>query len=151
MVWNELLANRPLLAGLLALWLAQFLKVPIDYWVNRRWNWNMWFSMGGMPSSHAALMVATTLSVGLYYGFDHPVFALGVAITMIVLYDAAGVRRQAGVHAQKLNVLLQELFSGQPLSQERLKEMLGHTPRQVAVGSLLGAAIALGMWWLWRP
>ncbi len=151
MVWHELLANRPLLAGLLALWLAQFLKVPIDYWVNRRWNWNMWFSMGGMPSSHAALMVATTLSVGLYHGFDHPVFALGVAITMIVLYDAAGVRRQAGVHAQKLNVLLQELFSGQPLSQERLKEMLGHTPRQVAVGSLLGAAIALGMWWLWRP
>ncbi|WP_299029460.1 divergent PAP2 family protein [uncultured Thermanaerothrix sp.] len=150
MVWNELLANRPLLAGLLALWLAQFLKVPIDYWVNRRWNWNMWFSMGGMPSSHAALMVATTLAVGLYHGFDHPVFALGVAITMIVLYDAAGVRRQAGVHAQKLNVLLQELFSGQPLSQERLKEMLGHTPRQVAVGSLLGALIALGMWWLWR-
>lgn len=150
MVWNELLTNRPLLAGLLALWLAQFLKVPIDYWVNRRWNWNMWFSMGGMPSSHAALMVATTLAVGLYHGFDHPVFALGVAITMIVLYDAAGVRRQAGVHAQKLNVLLQELFSGQPLSQERLKEMLGHTPRQVAVGSLLGALIALGMWWLWR-
>jgi acid phosphatase family membrane protein YuiD len=150
MVWEQLLANRPLLAGLLALWLAQFLKVPIDYWVNRRWNWNMWFSMGGMPSSHAALMVATTLAVGLYYGFDHPVFALGVAITMVVLYDAAGVRRQAGVHAQKLNVLLQELFSGQPISQERLKEMLGHTPRQVAVGSVLGALIALGMWWLWR-
>jgi acid phosphatase family membrane protein YuiD len=150
MVWEQLLSNRPLLAGLLALWLAQFLKVPIDYWVNRRWNWNMWFSMGGMPSSHAALMVATTLAVGLYYGFDHPVFALGVAITMVVLYDAAGVRRQAGVHAQKLNVLLQELFSGQPISQERLKEMLGHTPRQVAVGSILGALIALGMWWLWR-
>ncbi|WP_322807111.1 divergent PAP2 family protein [Thermanaerothrix sp.] len=150
MVWEQLLANRPLLAGLLALWLAQFLKVPIDYWVNRRWNWNMWFSMGGMPSSHAALMVATTLAVGLYYGFDHPVFALGMAITMVVLYDAAGVRRQAGVHAQKLNVLLQELFSGQPISQERLKEMLGHTPRQVAVGSVLGALIALGMWWLWR-
>ncbi len=150
MLWEQLLANRPLLAGLLALWLAQFLKVPIDYWVNRRWNWNMWFSMGGMPSSHAALMVATTLAVGLYYGFDHPVFALGVAITMIVLYDAAGVRRQAGVHAQKLNVLFQELFSGQPISQERLKEMLGHTPRQVAVGSILGALIALGMWWLWR-
>ena len=150
MVWEQLLSNRPLLAGLLALWLAQFLKVPIDYWVNRRWNWNMWFSMGGMPSSHAALMVATTLAVGLYYGFDHPVFALGVAITMVVLYDAAGVRRQAGVHAQKLNVLLQELFSGQPISQERLKEMLGHTPRQVAVGSVLGALIALGMWWLWR-
>jgi acid phosphatase family membrane protein YuiD len=148
-VLQDLLNNRPLIAGLLALWLAQFVKVPIGYWVNRRWEWNLWFSMGGMPSSHSALMVATTLGIGLYYGFNHPAFALGVAITMIVIYDAAGVRRQAGVHAQKLNVLLQELFSGQPISQERLKEMIGHTPRQVFVGSLLGAMIALLVWRLW--
>jgi acid phosphatase family membrane protein YuiD len=94
-------------------------------------------------------MVAATLSTGLYYGFDTPVFGLAVAITMIVTYDAAGVRRQAGVQAEKINQLFTELFAGEPLSGETLKEVIGHTPRQVFAGIILGLLIGWILWLLW--
>jgi len=150
-VWEDLVNNRVFITAILAWFLGQFLKVPIEYLTKRRWNWALWFSSGGMPSSHSSLMVATTLSIGLYYGFDSPVFALAFAVSMIVVYDAAGVRRQAGYHAQKINLLFEELFSGHPISQERLKEVLGHTPRQVLGGIVLGTIIALGVYGLLPP
>jgi len=150
-VWEDLVNNRVFITAILAWFLGQFLKVPIEYLTKRRWNWALWFSSGGMPSSHSSLMVATTLSIGLYYGFDSPLFALAFAVSMIVVYDAAGVRRQAGYHAQKINLLFEELFSGHPISQERLKEVLGHTPRQVIGGIVLGTLIALIVYGLWPP
>ncbi|MEW6181172.1 MAG: divergent PAP2 family protein [Chloroflexota bacterium] len=150
-MWEDLLNNRVFITAILAWFLGQFLKVPIEYLTKRRWNWALWFSSGGMPSSHSSLMVATTLSIGLYYGFDSPVFALAFAVSMIVVYDAAGVRRQAGYHAQKINLLFEELFSGHPISQERLKEVLGHTPRQVLGGIALGTIIALAVYGLLPP
>ncbi len=150
-MWEDLVNNRVFITAILAWFLGQFLKVPIEYLTKRRWNWALWFSSGGMPSSHSSLMVATTLSIGLYYGFDSPLFALAFAVSMIVVYDAAGVRRQAGYHAQKINLLFEELFSGHPISQERLKEVLGHTPRQVIGGIVLGTLIALIVYGLWPP
>ena len=147
----DLLSNRVFVAAMISWFLGQFLKVPIEYLLRRRWNWALWFSSGGMPSSHASLMVTTTLSTGLYYGFASPLFAIAFAITMIVVYDAAGVRRQAGYHAQKINLLFEEFFSGRPIPQERLKEVLGHTPRQVVGGVVLGLLVSLGMYWLWPP
>jgi uncharacterized protein len=80
-------------------------------------------------------------SIGLWAGFDTPAFAVSVALAMIVVYDAAGVRRQAGMHAQRLNHMINELFSGQPISEMRLKEVLGHTPRQVLGGVVLGIVV----------
>ncbi len=148
---EDLIHNRVFLTALLAWFLGQFLKVPIYYLLKRRWNWALWFSSGGMPSSHSSLMVATTLSIGLYYGFGSPLFALAFAVSMVVVYDAAGVRRQAGYHAQKINLLFEELFSGHAISQERLKEVLGHTPRQVIGGIVLGSLIALGVYGLLPP
>ncbi len=148
---EDLLNNRVFITAILAWFFGQFLKVPIEYLTKRRWNWALWFSSGGMPSSHSSLMVATTLSIGLYYGFDSPVFALAFAVSMIVVYDAAGVRRQAGYHAQKINLLFEELFSGHPISQERLKEVLSHTPRQVLGGIVLGTIIALVVYGLLPP
>lgn len=150
-VWEDLVNNRIFITAILAWSLGQFLKVPIEYLTKRRWNWALWFSSGGMPSSHSSLMVATTLSIGLYDGFDSPLFALAFAVSMIVVYDAAGVRRQAGYHAQKINLLFEELFSGHPISQERLKEVLGHTPRQVLGGIILGTLIALIVYGLFPP
>jgi len=146
---QELISNRVLATALLAWFLGQFLKVPIEYLLRRRWNWGLWFGSGGMPSSHSSLSVATTLSIGLYYGFGTPLFALAFAVTMVIVYDAAGVRRQAGYHAEKINLLIEELFSGQPISQERLKEVLGHTPREVIGGVILGVLIALLVYWVW--
>lgn len=145
-----LFENKALIAGLIAWLLAQVIKIPLDYFRTRRWNWALLLTTGGMPSSHSALMTATTLAIGLYHGFDHPVFALGVAITMIVTYDAAGVRQQAGIHAQRINVLFEELLHGHPINQRDLREVIGHTPLEVAGGILLGLIVATGQWMVWQ-
>lgn len=143
--------NQVLWAGLLGWFLAQLLKPFVEYLVKRRWNWGLWFSAGGNPSSHSSLMTGTTLAIGLYSGFATPLFALALASTMIVVYDAAGVRRQAGMQAARINRLFEEMFAGHPITDKRLKEVLGHTPRQVITGILLGAACALLMYEIWPP
>jgi acid phosphatase family membrane protein YuiD len=145
-----LFQNKALIAGLIAWALAQVIKIPLDYLHTRRWNWSLLFTTGGMPSSHSALVTSTTLAVGLYYGFDHPTFALGVVITMIVTYDAAGVRQQAGIHAQRINVIFEELLRGHPINEKDLRVVLGHTPLEVAAGILLGLVIATTQWLIWK-
>ena len=146
---RELVQNQVLIAALLGWFIAQTLKLPIHYFRYKRWSWALWFSAGGMPSSHSSLITATTLACGLYEGFDSPVFALAFAVSMVILYDAAGVRRQAGIHARRINALIEEFFSGHPISQERLKEVLGHTPREVLAGMGLGIAIAVVLKLIW--
>lgn len=146
---SGLFDNYVLYSALLAWLLAQLIKVPLDYLHNKRWNWGLFFSAGGMPSSHSATMVAVTLSTGLFHGFDNPIFAVGVAITTVVVYDAANVRRQAGIQAQKINVLVNELLSGHPVSEQALREVLGHTPLEVIGGILLGLVIAISVWLAW--
>ena len=142
--------NKALMAGLIAWSLAQIIKLPLDYLLSRRWNWALLLTTGGMPSSHSSLMTATTLGIGLYHGFENPVFAIAVAITMIVVYDAAGVRRQAGIHAQRINVLFSELLHGHMLNEKDLREVLGHTPLEVAGGVLLGIIVAITQWLIWN-
>lgn len=146
----DVFQNKPLIAGLSAWALAQIIKIPLDYFTTRRWNWALLITTGGMPSSHSSLMTATTLAIGLYHGFDNPVFALGVAITMIVVYDAAGVRRQAGIHAQRINVLFGELLRGHIFNERDLREVLGHTPLEVIGGILLGLVAATAQWLVWK-
>ncbi|HTX92387.1 MAG TPA: divergent PAP2 family protein [Anaerolineales bacterium] len=147
---GAILQNRVLLTGLIGWILAQALKIPIDCFQSRRWNWALFFAAGGMPSSHSALVTSTAAAVGLHYGFDNPVFGVAVAIAMIVVYDATGIRRQAGMQAQKINVLVDELLQGHPISEENLREVLGHTPLEALGGVLLGLVVALGVWFLWK-
>jgi uncharacterized protein len=148
---HTLLDNHVLIAGFISWLLAQTLKLPINYARTHHWNWALLFSAGGMPSSHTALMTSTTLAIGLYSGFDSPLFALAVAITMVVVYDATGVRRQAGIHAHKINIMINELFSGQPISDVQLKEVLGHSPREVVGGFILGVSISVIVYLIWPP
>jgi acid phosphatase family membrane protein YuiD len=138
--------NRILIIALTAWGIAQVLKVPMEYFRTRKWNWAMLLAAGGMPSSHSAIIIAATHAIGLYYGFDHPLFALGVVVTMIVTYDAAGVRRQAGMHAERINVLFDELLHGHIWDEDELREVLGHTPLEVLGGLLLGLAVTTVMW-----
>jgi len=145
-MWNELISNHALLTGLTAWLLAQILKPPMEYLRRGKWNWGYLLSAGGMPSSHSALMVGTTIGIALHAGFDSPVFAIAVAITMIVIYDAAGVRREAGRHAEKINILIEELLSGHPISEEELREVLGHTPLEVMGGIFLGVVVGIFYW-----
>jgi acid phosphatase family membrane protein YuiD len=145
-----LFENKALIAGITAWAMAQLIKVPLYYLQNRKWNWALLFTTGGMPSSHSSLMTATTLAIGLYDGFDSPIFALGVVITMIVTYDAAGVRQQAGIHAHRINVIFGELLHGHPVSERDLREVLGHTPLEVIGGILLGLVVASSQWLIWK-
>lgn len=147
---GAILSNKALLTALFAWSLAQVIKLPLEYFVNRKWDWEIIFSVGGMPSSHSALMAAVTWSIGLREGFDTPVFALAMAISMVVIYDAAGIRRQAGKHAEIINMIISELAAGHPLKEEQLREVLGHTPSQVLAGTVLGVLIAHLSWMFWK-
>jgi len=142
--------NPVLISGLTAWFLAQALKIPLEYLTTKRWNWALLFSAGGMPSSHSSLMTATAHAIGLFVGFDSPLFGLAVAITMIIVYDATGIRRQAGMQAQKINMLIDELLRGHPVAEKQLREVMGHTPLEAIGGILLGLVIAQAMWFLWR-
>ncbi len=145
--------NHVLILALIAWGLAQALKVPLGYFTSRRWNWAMLLSAGGMPSSHSALVTATAHAIGLYHGFDSPLFGLAVAIAMIVIYDATGIRRQAGKHAELINAMIRDLASGHPLRQEhqkQLREVLGHTPLEALGGVILGLAVAQVGYVIWR-
>ena len=150
MNFAAILQNKALIAGLAAWLLAQIIKLPLDYLRTRKWNWALLITTGGMPSSHSSLMTATAHGIGLYYGFDNPAFAIAVAITMVVVYDAAGVRRQAGIHAQRINVLFDELLRGHMLNEKDLREVLGHTPLEVAGGILFGLIVATTQWLIWK-
>jgi acid phosphatase family membrane protein YuiD len=143
--------HNPVLWSALIAWeLAQILKVPLEYLSSGKWNWALLFTAGGMPSSHSALMTAATHGIGLYVGFDSPLFALAVAITMIIVYDATGIRRQAGMQAHKINILVEELLSGHTISEEDLREVLGHTPLEALGGIVLGLVVTQLLWFAWR-
>ncbi|MBI2332572.1 MAG: divergent PAP2 family protein [Chloroflexi bacterium] len=146
----DVFQNRVLIAVLAAWLLAQALKIPSEYLRSRRWLWTMFFAAGGMPSSHTALMVSGTLAVGLYHGFDNPIFGIAVAATMIIAHDAAGVRRQAGKHAERINVLFDELLHGHMWSEDDLKEVIGHTPLEVIGGIIFGLLVATVQWMIWK-
>jgi uncharacterized protein len=134
--------NRVLIACMSAWSLVQVLKLPIEYLISRRWNWSLLFRAGGMPSSHTALVTSVAHAIGLTSGFDSGLFALSVVLAMVVIYDATGIRRQAGRHAEIINTIVQDLVEGHPLRQEQLREVLGHSPLEALVGLLIGVGVA---------
>ena len=139
-------ANRVLICVVAAWASAQIVKVPLEYLRTRKWQWGWLLTTGGLPSSHSALIVAAANAIGLFFGFDTPLFALAVAMAMIVTYDAAGVRRQAGIHAERINLLFDQLLKGHMWNDDELREVLGHTPFEVAGGVLWGLLISTITW-----
>lgn len=138
----SVLQNHVLIAALIAWSIAQIVKLPVEFASTRQWNWSLLLRAGGMPSSHAALVTAVAHGIGLTVGFDSGLYALSIVLAMIVLYDATGIRRQAGRHAEIINAMIQDLVEGHPLHQEQLIEVLGHSPFQAFVGMLLGLIVA---------
>ncbi len=147
---GAILQNHVLWTGMAGWILAQVLKVPLDLFREKRWNWALFFAAGGMPSSHSCLVTSTAMAVGLHIGFDSPVFAVAVAVAMVVVYDATGVRRQAGMQARKINILVEELLKGHPINDQHLREVIGHTPLEALGGVILGLVIAIGLWLWWK-
>ena len=145
------LDNAVLAWGLAACGLAQLSKLLFELIFNQRWRPSVLIETGGMPSSHSALVTGTAAGVGLQLGFDDPVFALASTIAFIVMYDASGIRRSAGLTAAKVNEILKD--KSKELSSETfLKESLGHTKIEVLVGSFLGPMVALpGIFFIGSP
>jgi hypothetical protein len=121
---------------------AQALKMFIDYIVNRDIDWRRLFGSGGMPSSHSAFVISLASVTGIDMGLDSPLFGITIAFALVVMYDAAGVRRAAGKQARVLNRLFHH-SEGKLHLDEELKELIGHTPVEVIAGALLGFAIAI--------
>ena len=142
------LSNPALIAAMVAWGLAQIIKVPLEFIRNKHWDWTLLLRAGGMPSSHSALVTACAHSVGLFQGFDTPLFALAAVFAMVVIYDATGIRRQAGKHAEIINTMIRDLAHGHPLREEQLREVLGHTPLEAISGTLFGLIISQLLWWV---
>ena len=136
--------NHVLVAALISGFVAQALKIPIYHHVEHVWDFSRFHGSGGMPSSHSAMVTGTAVMIGGLYGFDSGLFALSVVVAMIVMYDAAGVRRETGTQATVINQILKDmLLNGKKISDEELKELVGHTPLEVAGGALTGLLVAV--------
>ena len=136
----ELINNKLLFWSLIACLSAQVLKIVFNFFSAGKLTLGIIFETGGMPSSHSALITSLTSGLGIDLGFDDPIFALAVGISLIVMYDASGVRRSAGMNAKEINKLSKSFDENSTLN---LKENLGHSKLEVIVGSILGPLISL--------
>ena len=137
-----ILDNAVLAWGLAACGLAQFSKLLFELIFKQRWRPSVLIETGGMPSSHSALVTGTAAGVGLQLGFNDPLFALASTVAFIVMYDASGIRRSAGLTAARVNQISKDR-TNESASEPSLKESLGHTKIEVLVGSLFGPIVAL--------
>lgn len=138
------LSNFPLICAGTAWFSAQILKVFTGVFRQKTFNViELLFGTGGMPSSHTAAVCAMAVATGLYCGVQSAVFALAVLFAIITMRDATGVRRETGEQAKVLNRIMHDLLSSSDIHDvdRNLKELVGHTPLQVAVGALVGVAI----------
>lgn len=141
---SEFLANRVFQATFVAWTGAQILKFFIELIWRRRANFRLLTTAGGMPSSHSAAVSALATAIAIREGAGSSIFVLAVVFAAITMYDAAGVRRAASIQARILNQIIDELFQGHPISETKLRELLGHTPIEVVAGLLFGV---VGAWW----
>jgi len=141
--FGDIFYNRVLLAALTASLVAQILKLGIGFAKDRKVDPQVLVTTGGMPSAHSALVTALATGVGQSVGWGSVEFAIAAIFACIVMYDAAGVRQAAGKQARILNQIMDEFFQdNHQFNEDRLKELLGHTPMQVVAGSALGLAIS---------
>lgn len=124
---------------------AQAIKIFIGMIRERRFDFRWLIGTGGMPSTHSAAVASLSTVVGYYYGFGSIPFAMSLVFSLIIMFDAAGVRRAAGRQASVLNKILDELYEKGEIPEERLKELLGHTPVQVFAGAAVGIVVAVLM------
>ncbi len=122
---------------------AQILKTIVAALQNKRLDYSMLITTGGMPSSHTSSVIALSASIGMIRGFGSIAFSIAVAIAAVVMYDAQGIRRSASKQASVLNKLIRQMPDDVDLSQIKLKELLGHSPQEVLAGAVLGIIISI--------
>ena len=145
----QIITNKILIVGIVSWFLAQVFKCISNLILTKKFSIERLFGDGGMPSGHSATVVSVAVATGLYEGFDTAVFAVAMIVAIVVMHDAMNVRYQAGKQAELLNAMADmfERITGAYLpNEEKLKELLGHTPLQVAAGCILGIATAIIMY-----
>ncbi len=140
---NEVLANRVLVIPVIVWLVAQLTKVLIALWIERKLNLELALTSGGMPSSHSGMVCSLATVVGSLQGVGSPLFGFAVVFAVVVMYDAAGVRRDVGTHARIINMILDQLLTRHQFDEQRLRELVGHTPLQVLLGAILGVTLSL--------
>lgn len=133
--------NIPLVTAVIAWAVAQFMKTVLSVIKLRRLDFEQFWASGGMPSSHSSTVMALSTACGYVYGFSSGLFAIASVLALIVMYDAAGVRRAVGMQARILNKITGNLAKREPVEPSDLRELIGHTPLQVFFGALLGIAL----------
>jgi uncharacterized protein len=142
---NQIFFNKVLNISILSWFIAQLLKVIVVYVRNKKIDFRRLVGSGGMPSSHSAFVVSLAFCVGKSCGFNSPEFAISTVFALIVMYDAAGVRRAAGRQAKILNTIIQDMHDNGKFPEEKLKELIGHTPVEVIAGAIVGAITAIAL------
>jgi len=141
MIYNT--GFEAIISGLSAVLLAQVSKLFIFYFKNKEINLEYLSTTGGMPSSHSAGVCALTTSLGLIAGFDSLFFAVSSGYALVVMHDAAGVRKKAQDMAKILNKIIKDFYkSDLKTKSTQLKELLGHTPTEVFAGLILGVLVS---------
>ena len=138
-----ILENRILAVALAGWFLAQAIKLIIELVRNRRLDLRYFVSAGGMPSAHSALVTSLATAVARHDGAGSPSFAIAAVFASIVMYDAAGLRQAVSIQARILNRMIDELFTEHALREQRLRELIGHTPVEVAAGFTLGLVVGI--------
>ena len=145
---SGILLNHVVICSVIAWFVAQSMKIPLYYRVEHVWDWRRFTGSGGMPSSHTAMVVALSITVGALEGFNSALFGICFVLSTIVMYDATGARRETGTQATVINQILKDvLINGKRISDEELKELVGHTPFEVMGGFVVGTLVALIYLW----
>jgi len=143
MNYLELIFNNQIfLAGFIAWSIAQILKILTHYIQHRELDLSRIVGSGGMPSSHSSLVMGISTGIGIKYGWGSDIYILALIFSVIVMYDASGVRRSVGKQAIILNRIIKNLYQHKKIQEARLKEFVGHTPKEVLAGALLGIITA---------
>jgi len=137
----EITNNKVLLACFIAWFIAQILKIILTFYSSKKIDITRFVGSGGMPSSHTSFVMALSTSIGRMYGWNSALFAVALCFAFVVMYDAAGVRRAAGNQAKLLNIIIEDLAHNKPIEHEKLKELIGHTPKEVLAGAVLGIVV----------
>ena len=140
--FESLLLNQVFMASFISWFVAQFLKVVLTLILDRKLDFYRMVGSGGMPSSHSSMVMGLSTAVGLLHGFESSLYAISFVFALIVMYDASGVRRAVGKQAIIINTMIEDMYKHKPISNSKLKELVGHTPYEVFIGALLGIFIA---------
>ncbi len=142
-IFKEIFNNHVLMVTLLAWAFAQTVEVALGVLRTKKFDFRWFIGTGGMPSAHAAGSSALAMVIGLDYGFDTVAFALAAVFAMVTMFDAQGVRRATGKQAFILNKVLDDIYWRGKIREDRLKELIGHAPIEVVMGSIMGILLAI--------